>query len=113
MASPRTREKTIPHPIIGSGQDMGESVLPSHLDVLKFFTYVWETEKAKQNGKNPTFLEVSKIVVDKVVFIWEIASIPCVTAKTMTDLLRKEVDLLQTLNKSYSHDKGKDSFEKK
>lgn len=113
MAFPRTRDKDLPHPIIGNGQDMGESLLPTRRDVLKYYIYVWNNEKIKQNGKNPSFLEVSKIVVDKLKFMWEKASIPCITSKTITDLLKKEVDLVQTLNKTYKRDKDKDSFKKK
>lgn len=113
MASPRTRDKNLSHPIIGSGQEMCESVLPTRLDVLKYYKYVWESEKVKTNGKNPAFLQVSKFVVDKLIFMWNKSSIPCVTSKTISDLLKNEVDLLQSLNKSHKRDKGKESFEKK
>lgn len=95
MAFPRTRGKNLSHPIIGSGQEMGESVLPTRLHVLKHYNYVWESEKEKTNGKNPSFLRVSKFVVDKLIFIWNKASIPCVTSKTISDLLKKEIVLLQ------------------
>ncbi len=52
MASPRTRGKNLSHPIIGSGQEMEESVQPTRLDILEYYNYVWESEKEKKWQKS-------------------------------------------------------------
>lgn len=62
MTSPRTRGKNLSHPIIGSGQEMGESVLPTRLDVLKYYNYVWESEKEKKMAKILVFYKCPSLL---------------------------------------------------
>lgn len=109
MASTRAHD----NPILGGGQEMGESVLPTRSDVSRYYTWLWDLEKGANNNQNPSFKVVSKKVVDKVKLVWKKASIPTISDKAMTDLLKKELDVLQNLNKSYKRDKDKASFKNK
>lgn len=76
LANVKTRNKTA-CPLFGLGSDLNKRVLPTYYDVMKcYYIYVRDNLMPEVNSKEPTFYDISQIVIQKVKAQWERASIP-------------------------------------
>lgn len=105
-------------PIFGNSSELSEKVLPVYSDVMKF--YLHERIVLKQKSKkDPSVSEISKGVVNKIISLWEKASIPCVSnervKKMITDYHQKYRNILKYIKskKNNMHFKNKcENFKK-
>ena len=99
--------------IVGSDRQMSEAMLPTTLDVIRHYNFEWQEQKTKDNGKNPGFSFVADKTLDKVQSLWQKSSIPVVSHRTMKDMLKKSIDIMQGLNKSFERNQYKHNFKKR
>lgn len=99
--------------IVGSDKEISAVVLPTRRDAVRHYNFQWNLTKIADNGRNPSYSEVSELTLDRVEAIWHKSSIPVVSRRTMNAMLRKELDVVQKLNKSFSRDQQKDCFKNK
>lgn len=79
-------------PLVGSPADFKDNILPTQEDVLRCFLWIRYTLKPPDCGKEPTVSEISSILVDKILSLWEKASIPTVTRKRVLQLIKMQHD---------------------
>lgn len=87
-----TRQHTKCH-LIGSPADLKDNVLPTQEDVLKYFLWIRYSLKSPDYRKEPTVSDLSIILADKILGLWEKASIPTVPRKrVLMQLLKMQHD---------------------
>uniref|UniRef100_A0A6P7HAI7 Uncharacterized protein LOC114349502 n=1 Tax=Diabrotica virgifera virgifera TaxID=50390 RepID=A0A6P7HAI7_DIAVI len=104
----RTRDRD--NRIIGSDKQFSDTMLPTIIDVMRHYNYVWHDLQLKENGKNPDFSRAAEETLDKVQLIWRKASIPMISYKTMRYILKRSLDEMKALNKSFERDQHKQTF---
>jgi len=99
-------------PIFGNSSDLSERVLPTYLEVMKCYLFERNTLKQKSK-KDPAVGELSKIVIDKVISVWEKASIPCVSRERVKKMLTDYHKKYRNILKSIKGKKDNVTFKKK
>jgi hypothetical protein len=108
---PRLRHD-IESPLFGAPCEISERVLPTYKDVLKYVLF--EREKERNIIKSdPSIKQIVSVVTDKMIRIWNSASIPCVSIAAVTKRILKYYSEYQTLMKSIKSRKNVPSFKKK
>lgn len=99
-------------PIFGHPSNLKDSVLPTHLDVMKYFLFVRNDLLWKGNKKNPSVAEICELVAVGVERIWEKASLPIVSHKEVIRLLKAYNQKYLDLKKLPSSRKGTEQRKK-
>lgn len=79
-------------PLIGVPADFKSNLLPSKGDVLKCYLWTRYNLKPPNSGKEPTVFEISNVLSDKVLSLWQKASIPTITRKRVLQLIKTHHD---------------------
>lgn len=74
-------------PVFGTPREFSGNVLPTHEDLMK--CYLWLRHELKQgSNKEPTIFQISTVLYDKLLEIWENASIPVLSNARIMTLIR-------------------------
>ncbi|CAH1107402.1 unnamed protein product [Psylliodes chrysocephalus] len=79
-------------PLIGAPANFKGNLLPSKADVLKCYLWTRYNLKPPNSGKEPTFFEISLVLSDKILRLWQKASISTVTRKHVSQLIKTHHD---------------------
>lgn len=99
-------------PIFGTPKDLSSNKLPTGEDVIRSCSQERYNLAVEINNKSVSFKKVASTVTNKVISIYEKASIPTVTDKRIAQLITVLHDKYYSLRKSYTRDKNKASFKK-
>lgn len=83
-----TTRNSINCAILGAPLHLCFATLPTIEDVLLCYLLMRHELKMKYSGKEPSFSEVSQVVGDKIIEIWNSASIPIVSRDRVMQLIR-------------------------
>ena len=83
-------------PLVGNCADLKENSLQIYQDVLKFFYYT----RLNHPSRNPSFKEISRIVVDRLIAIWRRSSLPHLSDSRVRDMLKASIEKRKQLMKS-------------
>lgn len=111
MSSTKIRytRQDIECPLIGAPADFKCNLLPSKVDVLKCYLWTRYNLKPPNSGKEPTVFEISNVLSDKILSLWQKASIPTVTRKRVSQLIKTHHDKYLKLLR-YPEVKKNDSY---
>lgn len=100
-------------PIFGTPKDFSSNKLPTGEDVIRCCSQERYDLALKVNNKSVSFSQVASTVANKIIGLYQKASIPTVTDKRIVQLINALHDKYYSLRKSYTRDKNKDSFKQK
>lgn len=89
-----------------TAEELSEAVLPTCLDILKYYKLIQTVEKSKLEGFDPPARNIANIVGSKVHNIWSRASVSCAEPHKISERVLKLHTELQSLNKSYHRAKS-------
>lgn len=84
---PKTRSD-VKCPIFGWPERLKENILPTYEEVFKHYLHFRNELKPSEFSKDPNFSDISAKVVDKILSIWDKASIPTVTRTRVVAMLK-------------------------
>jgi len=84
----RISRQTVVCPVFGTPCEHSGKNLPSYSDVIKHYLFIRQEQKLLNNNKEPSFKNVSDIVVTYLENLWQCASLPSVTTKRIYDMLK-------------------------
>lgn len=100
-------------PIFGTPKDLPLNKLPTVEDVIRCVSHERYNLALKINNKSVSFTKVATTVANKVISLYNKASIPTVSDKRIVQLLNALHDKYYGLRKSLPRDKNKESFIRK
>lgn len=100
-------------PIFGTPKDISTNKLPTGEDLIRCCAQERYNLALKVNNKSVSFTQVASTVADKVISLYQKASIPTVTDKRVIQLINVLHNKYYNLRKSYSRDQNKANFIKK
>ena len=86
-------------PIFGYPKEISWRVLPTYEDVMKYYQYVRLDMK---QGREPSLKAIATVVVIQLENLWKYASIPQLSRKRITSMLRQYRTKMNNLLKSKS-----------
>ncbi|CAH0563059.1 unnamed protein product [Brassicogethes aeneus] len=105
---PNTQKNSGDFGCLGPSKEMSLLELPTRRDILQYFKFIQQ-----QHLSRPSFYDASLAVAEKVLEIWQRASIATVSVKRIQDMIHRERELEKKINKSFTRDKEKKSFQVK
>lgn len=100
-------------PIFGTPKDLPTNKLPTGEEIIRCCSKERYNLALQINNKSVSFKQVTSTVTNKVISLYEKASIPTVTDKRIAQLITALHDKYYSLRKSYTRDKNKTTFKKK
>lgn len=108
MTTEKSTRQTSECPVFGHPSKFSQRVLPTYEDIMK--AYLFERYQRKTTLKEPLWSELKCVVIDQLVEIWEISSIPTVTKQRIGQMLDSYHSKYRNLLKSYKARKNKPFF---
>ncbi|XP_050505184.1 uncharacterized protein LOC126883579 [Diabrotica virgifera virgifera] len=96
-------------PLAGVPADFKGNVLPLKAHVLQYYLWTRYNLKSPNSGKEPTVFEISNILSDKILSVWQKASILTITRKRVLQLIKTHHDKYLKLLR-YPEVKKNDSY---
>ncbi|CAG9792722.1 unnamed protein product [Diatraea saccharalis] len=100
MSQVKTRQTTS-CPVFGLPQKLPVSQLPTYNDVMKYYLFIKYQLKPDNTTKEPTVHDISEILAQEILDIWQKASLPTVSRKRVLQLIRAYHDKYRRLMKPY------------
>lgn len=75
--------------VFGAPLEHRELTLPTYYDVMKHYLFVQHDMKNKNNGKEPSYKDISDNVISCIESVWKKASIPVVSTRRIQDMIKK------------------------
>ncbi|KAL4712991.1 hypothetical protein ACJJTC_012061 [Scirpophaga incertulas] len=100
MSQVKTRQTTS-CPVFGLPEKLPVSQLPTYSDVMKYYIFIKYQLKTDKTTKEPTVHDISEILAEEILTIWQKASLPTVSRKRVLQLIRTYHDKYRSLMKPY------------
>ena len=104
-----TRKKS-KYPIFGAPEELPTNVLPTYLNVMKYYNEVKRFLACTKKNYNPSFTEIAENVTNEIEELWVNAFIPTVSHNRTIQLLRSYHEKSRTLLKPYQKRKENDNY---
>lgn len=86
--------------IFGDAKELGNNVLPTYEDIMRYYLYVKHQMKPKITSKEPSISSIAEIVAIDIEKVWLKASIPIVSHTRVLQLIKMYHDKYRNLLKS-------------
>ena len=80
--------QTVVCPVFGTPCEHSGRYFPSYSDVMKHYIFIRQEQKLFHNNKEPSFKDVSDIVVPYLENLWQSALLPIVSKNRIYDMLK-------------------------
>lgn len=96
---PQTRKETF-CVVFGAPKKLSEHILPTYGDVIRHFLWIRYQLKLTSK-KEPNASEITKLVAQSLKELWIKASLPVLSDKRITDMIKIYYKKYQTLKKTF------------
>lgn len=110
MATKRQTRADLHCPVFGSPSEFPQNQLPTHKDVMKCYFFERITCKEKNFNRDPPVTEIVKQVANKLVAIYNRASIPILSMERIKFMITSFKDKHKNLMKCYKQQKESESY---
>lgn len=104
-----TRSKTV-CPVFGYERELPDNVLPSSIDVMRYYLLVQNTMEFDRGGQHPAISEISEVVAQKLELLWKKAYIPIISHTRVIQKIRQYRETYNGITKHHKSRQNRHSF---